>query len=100
MSSGGDKFLLARRGTWRGDPMGAADISGDEGVELGALLDLVLAVPSWTEVRDLAVRHPALLTDRTRQELERRAAAARDGGDEGLASEIELARDTLVAWSR
>ena len=58
------------------------------------------AVPSWTEVRDLAVRHPALLTDRTWQELERRAAAARDGGDEGLASEIELARDMLVAWSR
>lgn len=100
MSSWRRQVPLARRAKWLGDLLGPADISGREGVELGALLDLVLAVPSWTEVRDLAVRHPALLTDRTWQELERRAAAARDGGDEGLASEIELARDTLVAWSR
>jgi hypothetical protein len=80
--------------------MGASGIPGQEGVELEALLDLVLAVRSWTEVRDLAVRHPALLTDRAWRELERRAAAARGGGDEGLASEVELARDTLVTWSR
>jgi hypothetical protein len=52
--------------------MGASDIPGQEGVELEALLDLVLAVRSWTEVRDLAVRHPALLTVRAWRELERR----------------------------
>jgi CHAT domain-containing protein/tetratricopeptide (TPR) repeat protein len=80
--------------------MGAADTPADEGVELGAFLDRALALESWTEVRDLAVRHPVLLTDWAWQELERRAAAARDGGDEGLACEIELTRDTLVAWSR
>ena len=80
--------------------MGAAATPADEGVELGAFLDLALALESWTEVRDLAVRHPVLLTDRTWQELEWRAAVARDAGDEGLASEIELTRGALVAWSR
>lgn len=40
-----------------------------------------------------------LLTDRATQELESRAAQARDVGDEGLAAEIELMRDVLASWS-
>jgi CHAT domain-containing protein/tetratricopeptide (TPR) repeat protein len=80
--------------------MGAGGTSGHEGFEQWALLDQVLATPAWTDVRDLAVRHPVLLTAPAWQELDRRATAARDAGNEGLAFEIELTRDTLMAWSR
>jgi CHAT domain-containing protein len=96
---GGRKFLFLTRGCL-GDLMGAAGTSAHEGSEQWALLDQVLAKPTWTDVRYLAVRHSVLLTAPARQELDRRAAAARDAGNEGLAFEIELTRDTLVAWSR
>jgi len=42
--------------------MGAGGTPAHEGFEQWALLDQVLATPTWTDVRDLAVRHPVLLT--------------------------------------
>jgi hypothetical protein len=66
---------------------------------LGNLLDAALAAVTWTEQRDLTVSHPELLTGRAARELDCRAAAIRQNGDEGRALDLELPRDTLAAVS-
>ena len=67
--------------------------------ELSELLDRALALRHWEPIRDLAVEHPALLTERAGLALQRRASRARDIQDEGRAMEIELMRNAFKAWS-
>jgi hypothetical protein len=101
-SIAGCEFRLAKCGRVRKSDRVAVpgNTRARKGEELTELLDRALAVPTWTEVRDLAIGHPVMLTDQARVKLEGRAVRAREGGDEGQALEIDLMRDTLASWAR